>query len=431
MGIINKREVKLREYLRGKCDYYIRPFYLERCCKKCGGEKNLEMHHDKQFAEIMNEVLDELGLEYKTYKKFYSKDELKRIVDSFLGKHLQITYTTLCRSCHKKIHKTDMKIKIFLMEKKEVWVDNNDYIIYLTGSGKIYKGEIRKYKLQHRRGYGMCTEAKDWIVNSIYANAQQDIHVVTNNGKMFKVPVKDIGDLENKNIYGLKIVKILNLNHYEDVYKKDIIFLSSNGYVKRLNMTDVCDRYSPTIHCGTYDNDEIIDAVISDKNSLISIVTERGNSCLFYSKDIRNMGRTAIGVMGIDMKEGDKSVSINSFSDINDDLYILSITEYGNAKMTSIKDYNIQNRGGVGLITHRLIDKSGKVVSSKIVSRDDHIAIFNGENILITKISEISVTGRSSVGAKTIFLKNEDIVRGIEILKNNIFFINDIEYITS
>jgi len=123
--------MELKAYERVKFATNLRPLLIKSECENCGETEKLELHHDKQFAEILREVLDRLGYEYKPRKEDYTKEQLENITDMLLGVHIKSTYTTLCETCHTDIHSSGELICHFLKKVKVISINILDLEILI------------------------------------------------------------------------------------------------------------------------------------------------------------------------------------------------------------------------------------------------------------------------------------------------------------
>lgn len=139
------------------------------------------------------------------------------------------------------------------------------------------------------------------------------------------------------------------------------------------------------------------------------IVTEKGYSIRFNEKDVRAMGRNAAGVKAITLRENDIAVCMDI---VVKGEKVLVISENGYGKRTNIEEYKLQNRGGMGLITYKLTEKTGKVVGATICKDDDEIMLINSNGVAIrVNVADISITSRATMGVKVMrTLENESVV---------------------
>ena len=161
-------------------------------------------------------------------------------------------------------------------------------------------------------------------------------------------------------------------------------------------------------------DEELISAkIIKENEQNIFIGTKKGQSIRFEQKDLRDMGRTARGVRGINLDQDDIAVGSETL-DVLDDLTILTITEKGYGKRTKLEEYRTQSRGGKGVKTIAVNDKIGQVVAMKQVNETDDIMIITSSgNVIRMEVKGISVQGRNTQGVRVVRLKDNEYVAGV------------------
>ena len=172
---------------------------------------------------------------------------------------------------------------------------------------------------------------------------------------------------------------------------------------------------SGLIAIGLRDDDELIDVKITNGDKEVLLVTSQGMSIRFSEKDIRPMGRTAMGVKGITLSDDDNVVSMN-LCDEGTDLLVVSQNGFG--KRTAIEEYRSQIRAGKGIKTYNMSDKTGKIVGATMVNNEDELMLINSDGVLIRlRVDDISVFGRVTSGVK--LMKTDDEVDVVSIAKIN------------
>lgn len=384
-----ENRIKLRSYLKNKFDVYIRPIYILDKCEKCGCDKELELHHNKQFAELLKESLNDIGLQYKMYKDFYNEEELKKIVDIFLGKNIKISYKTLCRECHRLIHKNEMKIQIFLRESNMKAIDNNKYIICLYDDNKIYK-KIFTYEDK------LHNDNKS--IEQVCVNGNDSIQLLSSNGKIMKVKVEDIKSVPTTISIDFKVIKIFKMDDFKNE-KLNIIFLTKLGFVKRLNIKlSRFDSFYPVLNCLIDSKDELIDMCIAKDDDLVFVCSDTGNGYALNVNKIKPTGRNSKGTK-IRAKYNKTFVSLNNLTN-NKNMFIFTVTKCGYAKCTPCNEYIKILKGHGSMITHRINKDTGNVIYAKIVSPHDSIITCIDLEYIRIKISNIPLSSRSSFGSK-------------------------------
>ena len=200
--------------------------------------------------------------------------------------------------------------------------------------------------------------------------------------------------------------------------KGEVLFVTKQGIVKRTNLDNFSKpRTSGLIATSTDDEDSLVNVRLTSGTDDVFLITKKGMSIRFDEGQIRSMGRTARGVKGINLSEGDFVVGAAITSKESKDLNMLIITEKGFGKRTSLEDYRVQSRGGVGLITQKITDKVGHVVKAAMVKNTDQIVITTNKGQAIrVRAADISIYGRSTQGLKIINLNADEIVTGMTIL---------------
>jgi DNA gyrase subunit A len=203
--------------------------------------------------------------------------------------------------------------------------------------------------------------------------------------------------------------------------KGEVLFVTKNGIVKRTNLDLFSKpRTSGLLAANTDHDDSLVNVRLTTGDDDVFLITKNGMSIRFDESQIRSMGRTARGVKGINLSEGDEVVGAAISSKENKDANMLIITEKGYGKRTSLDDYRSQSRGGVGLITQKITDKVGKVVKAAMVNNSDQVIITTNKGQAIRiKASDVSIYGRSTQGLRIINLNSDEFVTGMTILPDD------------
>lgn len=178
-----------------------------------------------------------------------------------------------------------------------------------------------------------------------------------------------------------------------------LFMCTKHGIVKKTRLSEFKNlRRNGLIALSLKDGDELLKVKVTYGDADIMIVTEKGYSIRFNEKDVRAMGRSAAGVKAITLRDGDIAVCMDIA--VKDEK-VLVISENGYGKRTNMDEYKVQNRGGMGLITYKASEKTGKVVGATICKDDDEIMLINSNGVAIRiNVSDISVTSRSAMGVK-------------------------------
>ncbi len=310
-------------------------------------------------------------------------------------------------------------------------VSNEEVLVILTASDKIKRIGIDEYRVQKRGGKGVKGAGaveEDFITDIVHTGTLSTLLVFSNRGKVYWSRVHSLpkGSRTSK---GKSIKNIVQLSDEEQVttimaitdfanQKGEVLFVTKNGIIKRTNLKNFSKpRVSGLLAANTDKGDSLVNVRLTTGEDDVFLITQNGMSIRFDEKQIRSMGRTARGVKGINLSKDDKVVGAATVSTKNKDLNMLIITENGFGKRTSLQDYRVQSRGGVGLITQKITDKVGRVVKAAMVENTDQVIITTNKGQAIrVKASDISIYGRSTQGLKIINLNRGEFVTGMTIL---------------
>ena len=314
-------------------------------------------------------------------------------------------------------------------------------VITMTNLGYIKRMTPDNFKSQNRGGKGikgMQTIEDDYIEDILMTTTHHVILMLTNKGRVYKLKAYEIPEA-SRTARGTAIVNLLQLMPGEkisaivpvDGIKDDeyLFMATKNGIVKKTSSKEYENIRKTGIQAITLrDNDELIEAKSVDNEKEIFLVTKYGQCIRFKSTDVRPTGRSAMGVIGMNLTLGDEVVGMQLDSQ-GDTLLIVS--EYGLGKRTPIDEFTVQNRGGKGIKCYKVNEKSGNVIGVKAVSDTREIMLITTEGIVIRmEVSGISTLGRITSGVKLINLdegvkvakvakvREEDIEEDIESKEN-------------
>ena len=288
-------------------------------------------------------------------------------------------------------------------------------VITMTNLGYIKRMTPDNFKSQNRGGKGikgMQTIEDDYIEDILMTTTHHVILMLTNKGRVYKLKAYEIPEA-SRTARGTAIVNLLQLMPGEkisaivpvDGIKDDeyLFMATRNGIVKKTSSKEYENIRKTGIQAITLrDNDELIEAKSVDNEKEIFLVTKYGQCIRFKSTDVRPTGRSAMGVIGMNLTPGDEVVGMQLDSQ-GDTLLIVS--EYGLGKRTPIDEFTVQNRGGKGIKCYKVNEKSGNVIGVKAVSDTREIMLITTEGIVIRmEVSGISTLGRITSGVKLINL---------------------------
>ena len=305
-------------------------------------------------------------------------------------------------------------------------IESEEIAVTLTHFGYIKRLPADTYKSQKRGGRGisaLTTREEDFVEHLITTTTHSRILFFTNKGKVYRLNAYEIPE-GKRQAKGTAIVnllqlagdeKITNLLPIDNIKENEYLLLATkNGIVKKTKIEEFKNiNKSGLIAVGLRDEDELISVKLTDGNQDIILATRNGMSIRFSEKDIRYMGRSAMGVKGINLDKDDKVISMDLCKDGTE---LLVVSENGFGKRTSIEEYRIQSRSGKGIKTYNITEKTGKLVGVDMVHDDDEIMIINSDGVLIRlRVNEISLFGRVTSGVK--LMKTNDEVNVVSIAK--------------
>jgi DNA gyrase subunit A len=298
-------------------------------------------------------------------------------------------------------------------------IADEDVAISITHSGYIKRTSITSYRAQRRGGrgrMGMKTKDEDFVSNLFIASTHSYILIFTNRGRIYWLKVHEIPDVGPQG-KGKAIVNLVQLQGGEKLAAfcavRDfgsggfVLLATRRGIVKKTELAAFSNpRPSGIIALSVEDGDQLIDAVLTSGEDELLIGTESGMAIHFSEKDARPMGRTAYGVKGIELDEGDAVVSLQV---VRAGGTVLTVTRNGYGKRTTLDEYRIQSRGGKGLIDIKASDRNGPVVGVNFLRGEEQVMLITEKGMIIRlNTAEISTIGRNTQGVRLIQLEEGD-----------------------
>ena len=290
-------------------------------------------------------------------------------------------------------------------------IDDENSIITLTHFGYIKRMPVDTYKSQRRGGKGISglTTREDDFVKQIFNASTHDIILFfTNKGKLYKLRGFDIPEA-GRTAKGTAIVNLLQLDPGEKIAAviplksfadaEYLIMNTKKGLVKKTPLNEYnTDRKTGLIAITLKDEDELIDVRLSNGKNNIVLVTKKGLCITFNEEDVRPVGRTAQGVLGIRVSDDDEVIGMETITE-NKDNTLLAITENGFGKRTELDEYRVQTRGGKGVITYKITSKTGDIVGVRIANENQDVMMITDKGTLIRMgVKEVSILGRATQG---------------------------------
>lgn len=306
----------------------------------------------------------------------------------------------------------------------EDMIEKEDVIITLTHNGYIKRMPESTYRTQRRGGkgiIGLTTRENDFVENLLITSTHDTILFFTNKGKAYLLKAYEIPE-GKRQAKGTNIVNLLNLERDENITavipideynpESNLIFVTKKGKIKKTKMHLFKNiRRSGIIAINLQEDDELIQVRETDGTRELILVTSRGIAIRFSEEDVREKGRNATGVKAITLTDNDEVVAMDL---VEEGKQLLVVSEYGYGKRTELEEYRCQTRGGKGLKTYNIKDKTGLLVSAKVVDDEDEIIMISKAGTIIRlNAKDISITGRSTQGVKLMKIEEDDRIMAV------------------
>jgi DNA gyrase subunit A len=302
-----------------------------------------------------------------------------------------------------------------------------DMVVSITHSGYIKRSPVSLYRSQQRGGKGssgMVTKEDDFVEHIFVASTHSYILFFTSSGQVYWLKVHQLPEsgraTKGKALVNLlelpsgeKISAFLSVKEFEE--EKFIVMATRKGVIKKSSLMDYSKpRRDGIIGLDLDEGDELIAAALTDGKQDILLCSEKGKSIRFPENQARCLGRVTRGVKGVELASGDSLVGMVIISSANDGFTILTVTENGYGKRTSIAEYRAQGRGGSGIINIQTPPRNGDVVGVKQVTDEDDLILINNRGRMIRiGANGIPIIGRNTKGVRLITLESEEKVVGV------------------
>ncbi|MCL2112071.1 MAG: DNA gyrase subunit A [Clostridiales bacterium] len=297
--------------------------------------------------------------------------------------------------------------------EEEDLIEESNVAITLTHLGYIKRISADEYKLQRRGGKGikaLTTRDNDFVRDLIITSTHDYMMFFTNTGKVHKIKAYEIPEAQ-RTARGTPAINFLSLMQRERItalmpireFPDDryLICVTKKGTIKKTPLSQYdTNRKGGLIAISLKDGDEMIGIKQSSGTNVVILVTKLGKCICFHENDVRSMGRVAAGVRGVRLEANDEVIAMDL---AEQDEQLLVVTQNGFGKKTPVSEYNIQKRGGMGVLTYNkaMFKKTGELVGAAVVSDEDDIMLINSDGILIRiEASEISKLSRATKGVK-------------------------------
>ena len=287
-------------------------------------------------------------------------------------------------------------------------INEHDIAITLTHLGYIKRTSADTYKAQHRGGKGITgagTREEDFVEQLMITSSHDTLLFITDKGRMYSLKGYEIPDAGRtakgtavvnllRFTEGEKVASVIAIRSFEDA--KYLIFGTRNGLIKKTALSAYANvRASGIIAIDLRDGDKIVNVRLANDEDIM-MVTHGGMSIRFEQEDVRETGRASMGVRGITLKENDYVIGMDLCKEGKTPLLI---SEFGFGKRGRIEDYRLQGRGGKGIITYKISEKTGSLVSMLMVDDDNDVMIITSNGTIIrVHVKDISIFGRATRG---------------------------------
>jgi DNA gyrase subunit A len=313
-------------------------------------------------------------------------------------------------------------------------IADEDVVVTLSHAGYVKAQPLTDYRAQRRGGRGKSAtrmKEEDFVDKLFIASTHDTVLCFSNRGKVYWLKVYEIPQA-GRGAQGKPIVNLLPLEEGERISAilpvrefeegKTVFMATSDGTVKKTALPEFSrPRTSGIIACDLADGNRLIGVGITDGHCDILLFSDAGKVIRFNEADVRPMGRSARGVRGIALKEGQCVISlIIAGADQNGDCAVLTATENGYGKRTLLSDYPKHNRGAQGVISIQVTERNGKVVRATLVREDDQaMLITTGGTLIRTYVREVSLVGRNTQGVRLIDLEDGEKLTGMEKIEES------------
>lgn len=387
---------------------------------------------DKQAQAILDMRLVRLtGLERDKVENEYSKT-MAAIADyeDILAKPERIDkiiYEELLEIQEKfgDERRTELMVGEVLSIEDEDLIEEENVVVTLTHNGYIKRLPTSDFKAQNRGGrgvQGMGVHDDDFIEHLLTTSTHDELLFFTNVGKVYRMKAYEIPEY-GRTAKGIPVINLLDISADEkiqtvinipaDKVQTDkemyLFFITRQGTVKRTSVSEFGNIRKNGLKAITLrDGDELINVLATDDSKNIIIGTHQGYAVSFDEKDIRSMGRSAAGVRGIRLRDNDYVIG-SAILEPESKVFVISENGYG--KQTAASEYPIKDRGGKGIKTTNITEKNGPLAGLTTVNGDEDIMVITDKGVMIRfKISDVSETGRATLGVRLINLGADSIV---------------------
>lgn len=299
-------------------------------------------------------------------------------------------------------------------------IEKEDVVISMTHGGYIKRLPVSEYKAQHRGGMGVTAHKakdEDFVEKIFTSNTHETLMFFTNRGKVFTLKAYEIPEA-SRNARGRAAVNLLQLEQGEKIQAflqlpdekegKFLMLATKRGLIKKTPLEEYESiKRNGKIAIKFNEDDELIDAVVTDGNCELIVASSKGMSIHFHESVVRPMGRTAMGVKAMNIPA---DATLVAFTVVREGDEILTVTSNGYGKRSDVSDYPLQGRAGKGVRAGVFNDRTGSLVCLKVIPADNDVMMITDTGVIIrVQADEISKIGRNTQGVRVMKLKDDNI----------------------
>jgi len=319
----------------------------------------------------------------------------------------------------------------------EDMIPNDEVVVSISSLGYIKRTNSKEYKIQGRGGRGSRgskTRTEDYVEHLFVANNHNYLLLFTERGRCFWLRVYEIPEGSKtgtgrvlQNIVSIPkddkvkaYIMVEDLTDQEVLKSHNIIFATQNGIIKKTSLEAYSRPRVNGINAITIkEDDTLLEVKLTDGNQNVMLASKSGRAVRFEESQVRQMGRSAAGVRGmnIDVEDGDRIVGMIVDNPTEEDKALLVVSENGFGKRSLVSEFRIIKRGGKGMKSMQVTDKTGKVIAVKNVNETDDLMITTKAGIMIRmKVADIRVMGRATQGVRVIKLGKDDAIADVAVI---------------
>lgn len=422
--------------------------YIDRIIKLIRGSKDAPEAHknlmsefkfsDRQATAILEMRLQKLaGLERKKIEDELEETQalIKKLKEILGSKKIVLT---IIKDELKQIHEKygdNRKTRIMKQGVKNIsdedLIPDVETVLVLTQGGYIKRTDPEEYRKQKRGGVGVVdldTKEEDFVTTFLTASTHSDLLFFTDKGKAYQIKMYEVPE-GKRATKGKSIMNFLSLTDGEKISsilampktvkeqgELSLMMITKMGVGKKVaakNFHDV--RRSGLIAIGLNDGDQLVSVSFVAKDDDVIVATREGQSIRFAENDIREMGRGAAGVRAIKLDKADEVIAADVIKKTHKNPHLLVISAHGYGKRTSVDEYKTQNRGGSGIITANVTDKTGPLITAKVVTEEEEevVAVSKKSQVIRVDLKEIPELGRQTQGVRIMKLRDGDSIASL------------------